>query len=239
MNAANRFLIIVGLVALPLLAACSPQARVGALRTESQSVELDDSESVRVEINFGAGELDLTGGAAKLLEADFTYNVAMLRPEVAYTDGTLVVRQPETRGLPDLRNITDFRNEWDLRFFDEMPMSLKVNVGGGISNLRLAGLSLTRLDLNLGAGSSTVDLGGDWARDLDVTLDTGAADSTVILPRDAGVRVEVDAGPTKIDARGLTQAGNVYTNAAYGVSEVTVHVTVEAGIGWLNLEVEE
>jgi hypothetical protein len=74
-----------------LLAGCTSQATVGELRTESQAVELGDASSVRVEVELGAGNLDLTSGAEKLLEADFTYNVAQLKPEVTYTDGTLVV----------------------------------------------------------------------------------------------------------------------------------------------------
>jgi hypothetical protein len=178
----------------------------------------------------------LTGGADELLEADFTYNVAKLKPEVAYTDGTLVVWQPDVGGMPSLRNITDFRNEWDLRLYDNVPMDLSVDVGCGTSNLQLAGLSLTRLDVVLGAGRSTLDLSGDWGRDLDVTIDAGAADLTVLLPSDVGVRVEIDRGPTMIDAAGLAHDGNVYTNHAYGVSKVTLHIEVTAGIGWLNLE---
>ena len=118
-------------------------------------------------------------------------------------------------------------------------MDLSVNVGGGTSDLQLAGLSLTRLNVTLGAGKSTVDLSGDWARDLDVTIDAGAANISVRLPRDVGVRVEVDAGPTRIEAPGLTQDGDVYTNAAYGVSPVTMQVDLEAGIGRVNLEVED
>jgi hypothetical protein len=238
MNTRPLLLALILFAALSL-ASCNSDLRVGALQTESQSVELGDAESVHVEINFGAGDLDLTGGAEKLLEAGFVYNVARLKPEVKYTSGTLVVRQPETNGLPDLRDIADFRNEWDLRLNDETPIDLRVIVGGGSANLQLAGLSLARLDVSLGAGQSTLDLNGDWVRDLDVTIDTGAADLTVRLPSDVGVRVEVDRGPTAIDASGLTQDGNVYTNAAYGVSEVTLHIHVEAGIGVVNLEVEE
>ncbi len=193
----NRLLITLVLFAALLLAGCGSKARVGALRTESQSVELGDARSVRVEINMGAGDLEVTGGAEKLLEADFTYNVARLKPEVKYTDGTLVVRQPEVNGLPALRGITDFRNEWGLRLYDGVPMDLSVDVGAGASDLQLAGLSLTRLDVSLGAGKYTVDLSGDWARDLDVTIDAGAANISVRLPRDVGVRVEVEAGPTQ------------------------------------------
>jgi hypothetical protein len=222
-----------------LLAACSPQVRVGQLRTESQSVELGDTKPIRVEIEFGAGDLHLTGGAAELLEADFTYNVQELKPEVEYTDGTLVVRQPGNQGLPNLLGVQDFRNEWDLRLSDQVPMYLRLDMGAGTTDLQLAGLALTGLEVSLGAVQGTLDLSGDWASDLDIAIDTGAADFSVRLPSEVGVRVEVEAGPTAIDARGLTKAGNVYTNAAYGVSPVTLRINLEAGIGRLSLEVEE
>jgi hypothetical protein len=229
-------LVLLGAV---LLAGCATRARVGPLETESQSVELGDANSVSVEINFGAGDLQVSGDSDKLLEADFNYNVARLKPEVAYADGKLSVRQPEVKGLPVLKNITDFRNEWGIHLSDEVPMDLKVIVGGGSSDLQLAGLPLTRLDVNQGAGISTVDLSGSWERDLDVTIEAGAADITVRLPKDVSARVEVDAGPTTIEATGLRQDGNVYTNDAYGVSEAMLQVEIEAGIGRINLEVEE
>jgi hypothetical protein len=235
----NYILIALVLFAALLLAGCGSWARVGELRSESQSVELGDARSVRVEITFGAGNLELTGGAAKLLEADFTYNVARLKPEVEYMNDTLVIRHPEVRGLPALQGITDYRNEWNLHLNDELPMDLSVDMGAGSSDLQLASLPLTRLDVSLGAGESTIDLSGDWVRDLDVTIDAGAADITVRLPSEVGARVVVEAGPHTIEATGLTKDGNVYTNATYGLSEVTLRVNLEAGIGQINLEVDE
>lgn len=227
------------LCAAVLLAGCGYGPGVGALRSASQSVELDDAESVRAEILFGAGNLQVAGGTEKLLEADFAYNVAELKPEVRYSDGTLVVRQPEVRGLPDLRGISNFRNEWDLRLYDDVPMELTVDMGSGAFDLQLAGLSLTRLEVNLGACEGTIDLRGDWERDLDIRIDVGAGDIRVLLPSDVGVRVEVNAGPTAIQTSGLTKEGSGYTNAAYGVSEVTLQVDLSAGIGRINLVVEE
>jgi hypothetical protein len=114
-------------------------------------------------------------------------------------------------------------------------MDLSVEMGAGTSNLQLAGLSLTGLDINLGANESTVDLSGDWAQDLGVSIEAGAASLTVRLPSDIGVRVVVDRGPTVIEASGLTKDGNVYTNAAYGVSDVTLQIDLQAGIGAINL----
>jgi hypothetical protein len=227
------------LLGVLLLAGCGSRARVGALQTESQSVELGNAKSVRVKIKLGAGDLEVTGGAEKLLDANFTYNVAKLKPEVVNTDGMLVIRQPEVKGLPALQGITDFRNEWNLRLNDEVPMELSVDMGAGKSDLQLAGLSLTGLDVSLGAGESTFDLSGSWARDLDVTIDGGAGNISVRLPKNVGVRVEIEAGLGKIEAPGLTKDENVYTNAAYGVSEVTLHISLKAGIGQIKLEVEE
>jgi hypothetical protein len=229
------------LLAALLLASCvsSDDVRVGELRTESKSVELGDAKSVRVKMVLGAGDLVVTGGAKKLLEADFTYNVAKLKPEVEFTDGTLVVQHPDVRGYRTPQDIKDFRNEWDLRLNNDVPMNLSLEMGAGTSDLQLADLSLTGLDVTLGAGKSTVDLSGDWARDLDVAIDAGAANITVRLPRDVGVRVEVYAGLSTINAPSLTKDGNVYTNAAYGVSDVTLRINIKAGIGQLYLEVAE
>lgn len=235
----NHLLITLLLVTAVSLVGCSSRAKVGALKTESRSVELGDAKSVRVEINMGAGNLLVTGGAEKLMDADFNYNVADLKPIVEYTDGTLTVRHREVDGLPALQGITDYRNEWGLRLSDAVPMDLRVDLGAGSSSLKLAGLPLTRLDVSLGAGEDNIDLSGDWVRDLHVTISTGAANINLRLPRNVGVRVQVESGPNRIEATGLTQAGDIYTNDAYGTSDVTMEINMEAGIGQINLEVEE
>jgi hypothetical protein len=231
----NRYLISILLVGILLLASCNPALRVGALQTESQSVKQGDAKSVSVNIDFGAGVLDVSGGAEDLLDADFTYNVSKIKPEVTYTDGTLKVSQPETKGMPALLSVTDFRNEWGLRLSNDVPMDLNVNVGAGTSNLKFAGLLLSGLGITLGASQGTIDLTGAWAHDLDVTIDAGASNITVLLPKNVGVHVVVDRGPTVIDTQGLTQDGDVYTNAAYGESGVTMHIDLKTGIGIVSL----
>lgn len=233
----NRYLITLLFVSALLLASCNPALRVGALQTESQSVKLGDAKSASITINFGAGVLDVRGGAEDLLDADFTYNVAKIKPEVTYTDGTLVVKQPETKGMPSFG--TGFRNEWVLGLSNVVPMDLSVDVGAGTSNLKLSGLLLSGLHITLGATQGTIDLSGDWAHNLDVTIDAGASNITVLLPKDDGVHVVVDRGPTAIETQGLAQDGDVYTNAAYGKSGVTMHVDLKTGIGLINLMVED
>ncbi len=231
----NRYLITILFIFALLLASCNPALTVGRLQTESKSVKLGDAKTVSVDINFGAGVLDVTGDGADLLDADFAYNVDKIKPQMEYVDGKLTVSQPETRGMPALLGVANFRNEWGLHLSKDVPMDLSVDVGAGTSNLKLSGLPLSDLKITLGAAQGTIDLTGEWANNLDVTIDAGASNISVLLPKDVGVRVVVDRGPTLIDTQGLTQDGDVYTNAAYGQSEVTMKIDLQAGIGTISL----
>src|ERR1700681_2178000 len=76
----------------------------GELQHQTQHIELGKAEMVRVELKMGAGELRVEGGSPKLMDADFTFDVASSQPVVHYDSssfrGTLTVEQPggSTRG---------------------------------------------------------------------------------------------------------------------------------------------
>ena len=254
----------IGLVALLALllavSGCRGGLRVGDLRTESKTVKLGGTSSVSVEIEMAAGELVVGGGADELLEADFTYNVAQLKPEVEHRGGTLSVRTPDVSArVGSLRDVDDYRYEWSLRLNDDVSMDMDVTIGAGRADLKLGSLSLTRLDVTRGAGEVsvdlsgsssltrleigggagrlTVDLTGDWQDDLEATIQGGVGEKIVRLPKDAGVRVQVQLGVGGVDARGLAKEGEYYTNDAYGQSDVTLDIEMETGVGGITLEV--
>jgi hypothetical protein len=235
--------------------------RIGPLQTESRSVERGGAESVRVEIDMGAGELAVTGGAAGLLEADFAYNVADFKPEVDYDDGLLFVRQPEVEGRASIWDVDDYRYEWELRFNDDVPIEMNVNLGAGRTDLDLGSLTLTRLgvdagagevsldlsgassltelNVDMGAGKLALDLAGDWQADLVGKIEGGLGEATLRLPRGVGVRVEVEGGLGAVNTSGLTKDGSAYVNDAYGQSDVTLRIDIEAGVGAIDLELGE
>ena len=209
-------------------------ARVGSLQTESHSVELDDVEPIRVEIEMGAGELNVAGGADELMDAEFTYNVAALKPEVEFRGRNLTIQQPEI-DVASLADLLDYRYEWDLRFNDDVPMDMSIKLGTGKLDLVMVGLSLTALNIDMGASRSTVDLTGDWASDLDISILGGVSSLAIRLPSETGVSVEI-SGISRVNTSGLTKEGDTYVNDAYGKSDVTLVIVIEAGLGEVNLE---
>jgi hypothetical protein len=240
----KRFvLLVVAAVAVVLFAgACGTQRggtqQVGEMQRESQSVDLENAQSVRANLKMGAGELNLTGGADQLMEADFAYNVADWKPKVSYDvsgdTGELLVKQGGDGGI---RLGGDARNEWEIRLNDEVPTNLSVQMGAGESDLDLDGLTLTELDLEMGAGRTTIDLTGDYKQDLVASIQGGVGQATVQLPSEVGVRVEAQGGLGEINAEGLQKEGEAYINDAYGDSEVTLDVDIQGGVGQINLEV--
>src|SRR5436190_19068688 len=81
----NRLLLTLAITtAIATLAGCSDRIRVGEPVHETKVLELDKSEMTRVERKMGVGELHVTGGSAKLMEADFDYNSPGWTREVDY-----------------------------------------------------------------------------------------------------------------------------------------------------------
>ena len=50
-------------------------------------------------------------------------------------------------------------------------------------------------------------------------------------------KAKAQGGLGKINAEGLERVGDAYVNAAYGESDVTLNVDVQAGVGEINLEI--
>src|SRR5829696_3213041 len=137
------------------------QQGVGKMQSESKSVDLKNAQTARAQLEMGAGELHITGGADQLMEGEFSYNVSEWKPKVSYDvsgdEGELIVKQGSSEGA-SLGGKA--RNEWDISFNDEVPTDLVVQMGAGESNLDLDSLALKGLDLQMGAGKTTVDLTG-------------------------------------------------------------------------------
>jgi hypothetical protein len=208
------------------------------MRNESRSIQPEDARSVRAHLVMGVGELKVGGAADALMEGDFSYNVADWKPRIDYEvsgeKGDLTVEQ----GSGDNGRLGGgARNEWDLRFNDDVPTDLVVEMGAGESDLDLDSLTLTGLDLQMGAGETTVDLTGDYAQGFDASIEGGVGEATVLVPSEVGVRVRAEGGLGKINAEGFRREGEAYVNDAYGDSDVSLNVDVRGGVGSINLEV--
>ena len=205
---------------------------------DTQDMALQGAQSVTANIEIPAGTLDLSGGATQLLDADFNYLEDDGKPTINYSvtngRGDLNITQGNRHHL----HFATARNDWRLRFADNVPLDLNIQIGAGESNLRLQGLNLSTLNVNIGAGQLGLDLTGSRKTSLNVVVHGGVGTATIRLPKTVGVRVHASGGIGAVDSGGLTREGGDYVNAALGKTPATIDVTIEGGVGAVDLQLE-
>jgi hypothetical protein len=201
---------------------------------ESRTVELKGARSVQVNVEMGAGELKMRGGAAPLMDADFRYSRAEWKPELKYDvsggRGTLIVRQNGNHTIG-----SNNKNEWELRLNEDVPMDLSVNLGAGQGILDLGNVSLHSLNVEMGVGELKLNLTGHPRNNVDVRVNGGVGEATVRLPRRARLEVEAHGGIGEITTSGLTKRDGLWVNEPSGDTVATMHVSVNGGIGGMHL----
>jgi len=207
----------------------------------AKTVDRQNAQTVNASVEMGAGELTIAGGSDHLLDASFDYHESEPAPQVEYAvsgnAGDLKISEgagEHTHFWGSGHNNTT----WNLRFGNEAPLDLNVNIGAGQGNFRLRDVPLAKLELHLGAGRAEVDLTGNRTKDLDANIQGGVGEAIIRLPKNVGVIANASGGIGTIDAHGLKHNGGEYTNEAYGHTPATIHLNITGGIGRISLSQE-
>jgi N-terminal domain of toast_rack, DUF2154 len=213
----------------------------GKVKEELISIEKDNAKSLDVNVDLGAGKLNVTKGGNEWVEGIAEYSHKQLKPEVSYklkgSKGKVKIEQGKHK-LPNVK-IGKFKNEWNLKLTDQIPLDLDVDAGASKTDLDLKGLDLNSLDIENGVGELTVDLGGDWKKGFKTKIETGVGKTTIILPSDIGVKIHSNKGIGKANVVDFISKGNgVYVNEAYESSKETVTVDMDMGVGEVSFKLD-
>jgi hypothetical protein len=118
--------------------------------------------------------------------------------------------------------------------------SMTVNLGSGSDHLAVAGNypSLGAFVINVGIGDDVVDLSQSWQHSVDVIIISEFDSTSLILPDDIGVSVQVIGRTPVINVDGLTQQGDAYVNTLFGESEIELNITLNtSSVEAVNLSV--
>jgi len=197
-----------------------------------------DLKQAHIEINFGAGKLELEGGSPYLFEGDFS-TPSWLRPKMKY-------RAINKEGFLELteegkRNKFPFgrwgkAHFWNLRLNNEIPLTLKINTGASSNYLDLSSLKVTYLELGTGASNNEIKFGS--LTSVKANISAGASQIKLFIPRSMGIRIEADTALTSNNLKelGLTKKGDIYTSNNYSIAENRLDLDLEAGVSSFRVE---
>lgn len=207
-------------------------------RDATTSIALEGATRLDALIAIGVGKLRLRAAEdTAAIATAFEYSSENWRPEVDYrvADGTgrLSVSQPRIRRWGGQLSLREMRYSWDIGLPPGVPTDLEIDLGAGESELALGGLDLESLRVDVGVGETRIDLSGTWSHDLDAEIDAGVGELTLLVPREAGVRVTgLHDGLGDFQADGMRTDGDAFVNDAWDRPGVPrLDIDLNRGVG--------
>lgn len=130
--------------------------------------------------------------------------------------------------------------ELDVRFDRPNPVAMRaldVDVGAAKMTIHgVANANASDVSVNVGAGEIVLDFDGAWSRDIDADVNVALGHLVLRVPRDVGIRLEVDRVLASFDRSGLERRGNAYVSANFDDARHRLRVKADVVLG--NIDVE-
>ena len=259
----HRILVVLSVLAIASLSCglgISPPVlpTAGPTVTEDISIPAPDAGGTPVlQIEFGAGELNIASGSEQLVSGTARYNLPQFKPTIDQ-NGAIVTLSQAGNGSPPRLNLKDAVNKWDLEL-GSMPMNLNISAGAYKAEYDLGGLALTSLTVKDGAAEANLVFSAPNEGEMSsFSYETGASNVTVeqignaspatfsfrcgagnysldfsVIPEGVPAQITVEGGLTNTTTDGdWEKNGNTYSQSGEGPAIVLI-VTIGAG----NLEI--
>ena len=176
------------------LVGCSFEpAATGPEKTDNIDLDSANIEKANIELDMGAGQMTIGGGASKLLDGTFTYNVDSWKPIVTdSTNGshaTVTIKQPNGS-----RSGGRTKYSWDLNLNDHVLTDLTINCGAGQARLNLGFFGVAQFGSEHGRRPSATRFERRTKHDYDVKIEGGVGQADVRLPKNVGIWAAAHGG---------------------------------------------
>lgn len=207
MKKVNLFLLLVLLVGAALTSACS--AKLGNLVHQDYLQEITTAETVNLEIFMNRGMFNFRPQDGSGLAASLDVRTQDALPKLAYEEngnqGSITFLQDE-----DIRLIGG--DQWNMNWGKDIPLSLNLTVGPGVTNLGFDDLKLTGLDIASRGSIVVIDLSTIQPEGFEGIIYSVEGRVTLIINENQTVRISVEGQPQSLHTNGLIKNGETYVN---------------------------
>jgi hypothetical protein len=177
--------------------------------------------------NFEETELTLALSNSVPLDLDFELGATEARLDVG---GLAVSRMRIETGAADARLDFSAPNKAKMRRLD-------IHLGAaGFVIRRLGNANVSDIHVEGGVGSVDLDFGGSIDQDVSVEANVAVGKLSLRLPRDVGIRVEIERVIASFQHEGLTKRGGYYYSDNWDDAKVRMRVRAETVFGAVEID---
>jgi hypothetical protein len=202
-------------------------ARADFNSAEKFSIPLQGAKEARLEINHGAGRIDLSAGANA---GDFLTGIAgVALNQSSHLNGDKLEVEIDA-GPTFIPFIGPEGGAWQFRLNPDLPTSLDIDAGASRLNLDLRDLQVKYLSFDGGASHVILTLPAR-VENMIADLEAGAASIELNIPQGLGLRLRLKSvGTLNIDeGRFVPREGRIYQSADYDTAKYRAEVNIEGG----------
>lgn len=206
-----------------------------ALETEELSLPLEGTSSAKLTVAFGAGQFHINGDASanELLSGSFVGGVQeKVRQE---GDFTKVKLQPRSDDFVHVIMPWSWgARNWTFGLNKDIAWQLSLEMGASDAHVDLTDVRVTDLKVETGASNTNITLPAN-AGVTHVDLDGGAASVVFTVPEGVAARIQVDSGLSSIDIdrTRFPRVGDYYKSGDYETAANKIDLNADFGAGSL------
>jgi hypothetical protein len=185
-------------------------------------------------IHLGGGDDDGKGGELQIdltrrAPLDLALEMGAVEADLDFTGILLEALKIET-GASETRLRFDTLNATRMRLLD-------IQAGAAsIKAYRLANANAEEVRIQGGVGSIELDFDGEWTRDLDLTMEVALGSVSIRVPREVGVRVELQRFLTSFDHDGLSKRGGAWYSENWDTATHRIRIKSQSAFGSFDLD---
>ena len=178
-----------------------------------------------VEINYGAGTLNLNAPVKELVKASNASNYIVQDFSVKYeNDNADIVFDLAADNINVTGKDAISKNCFNIALNDNPIYSFEINVGASTMNFDLTDYKVAELDVNGGACYMDIKL-GDLYDFTDVSINTGVSDIKIGVPANSGCRVTCESVLTNKNFKGFDKKSTgIYETSNYSSASNIINI---------------
>jgi len=177
--------------------------------------------SLDVEIDFGAGDLDIMSGSNDYFLNSILRTTDTQNPSLSYEDDKITMSRDSEEFYFGKQTF-----EWDVELSPDIEYDLELNYGAAKANVDLKGLKVNSLDISSGATETEI-IFSDYPTSVDIG--TGASSYNLKFPSGVGVVIDIDGGAVGIDLDDFIEKNEKYYSEDYTEDGDNIVINIEAG----------
>lgn len=207
-------------------------AQVDFQKSDTFSVELQNAARVEFDLDHGAGQVQVTGGAPAGVALSGIQATGMEFKSRLEAD---VLSVDVDAGPSFLPFLGPEGGAWVFKLTNEVPVNLDVDAGAATMSFDLTGVKLLGFNLDTGASSTSLVLPAEGQPY--VKIESGAASLDITVPVGMAARIHVDGGASSlsVEPRFASISSGLYQSADYETAINRVEMRLSGGASSISI----